>query len=66
MTTTKAVKASLLPDHVPGEAFAKSVTLPGGLIRLSDRSRGELFDLTDALLCADGPVRAPVDLNVGG
>ncbi|MGW2426011.1 NF041680 family putative transposase [Streptomyces sp. NPDC001709] len=24
----------------------------------------ELFDLTDALLCADGPVRAPVDLTL--
>lgn len=26
----------------------------------------ELFDLTDALLCADGPVREPVDLTLGG
>ncbi|WP_202919718.1 hypothetical protein [Streptomyces adustus] len=25
-----------------------------------------LFELTDALLCADGPVTSPVDLNHGG
>jgi hypothetical protein len=31
--------------------------------RLAAR-RDELFELTDALLCADGPVTAPVDLTL--
>lgn len=54
---------SLLPDRVPGEAFAKASRfredLSDGLTARGD----ELFDLADALLCADGPVTAPVDLT---
>lgn len=33
-------------------------------MRLPDRAGGELFELVDALLCADGPVTAPVGLTL--
>jgi hypothetical protein len=51
-----------LPDHVPGEAFAKASRFREDLFDCLSARGDELFDLTDALLCADGPVRAPVDL----
>lgn len=64
MTTTKAVKVSLLSDHVPGEAFAKASRFREDLFDCLTARGDELFDLTDALLCADGPARAPVDLTL--
>jgi hypothetical protein len=64
VTTTKAVKVSLLPDHVSGEAFAKASRFREDLFDCPTARGDELFDLTDALLCADGPVRAPVDLTL--
>ncbi|MFB6978496.1 NF041680 family putative transposase [Streptomyces scopuliridis] len=55
---------SSLPDHVPGEAFAKASRLREDLFDCLTVRGDELFDLTDALLCADGPVTAPVDLKL--
>lgn len=54
MTTTKAV-VSLLPDHVPGEAFTKASRCREDLFDCLTARGDELFDLTDASLCADGP-----------
>jgi hypothetical protein len=36
--------------------------LPGGLLRLPDRRADALFELTDALLCSDGPVKTLIGL----
>lgn len=63
MTTTKAVKVSVLPDHAPGEAFAKASRFREDLFDCLAARGDELFDLADALLCADGPVTSPVDLT---
>lgn len=43
-----------------GEAFAKASRFREDLFDCLSARGDELFDLTDALLCADGPVRAPV------
>lgn len=64
MTTTKAVKVSLLLDHVPGEALAKASCFREGSFDCLTARGDELFDLADALLCADGPATAPVDLTL--
>ncbi|GAA2263557.1 hypothetical protein GCM10010415_28850 [Streptomyces atrovirens] len=61
---TKAVKVSLLPDAGPGEAFAKASRFRDDLFDCLTARGDELFELVDALLCADGPVRAPVDLTL--
>ncbi len=61
MTTTKAVKVSLLPDHVPGEAFAKASRFREDLFDCLTVRGDELFELVDALLCADGPMSAAND-----
>lgn len=55
---------SLPPDHVPGEAFAKASRFREGLLDCPTTRGDELFDLADALLCADGPVTVPVDLTL--
>lgn len=55
---------SLLPDHVPGEAFAKASRFREDLFDCLTARGDELFDLADALLCANGPVTAPVDLTL--
>ncbi|MGW1786110.1 NF041680 family putative transposase [Streptomyces sp. NPDC002143] len=54
---------SLLPDHVPGEAFAKASRFRDDSFDCLTARGDELFDLADALLCVDGPVRTPVDLT---
>ncbi|MDT0616837.1 transposase, partial [Streptomyces sp. DSM 40712] len=55
---------SLLPEAVPGEAFAEASRFRDELYECLTVRGDELFELTDALLCADGPVRAPVDLTL--
>jgi hypothetical protein len=54
---TKAVKVSLLPDAGPGEAFAKASRFRDDLFDCLTARGDELFELVDALLCADGPGR---------
>jgi len=64
MTTTKAAEGELLPDHVPGKVFAKASRFRQDLFDCLTVRGDELFDLADALLCADGPVTTPVDLTL--
>ena len=61
---TKAVRVSLLPDAGPGEAFAQASRFREGLFDCLTVRGDELFELVDALLCADGPVTSPVDLTL--
>lgn len=48
----------------PGEAFAEASRFRGDFFSCLDAHRDELFELTDALLCADGRVMTPVDLTL--
>ncbi len=61
---TKAVRVSLLPDAGPGEAFAKASRFREDLFDCLTTRGDELFELVDALLCADGPVTSLVDLTL--
>jgi hypothetical protein len=54
-----------LPRHdVPQEAFAVVSRFRDDFFDCLSTRGDTLFELTDALLCADGPVRAPVDLTM--
>ncbi|MEV6765030.1 transposase [Streptomyces sp. NPDC051105] len=64
MTETKAVVASLPPDDVRPEAFAEASRFRGAFYACLSARRDELFELVDAVLCADGPVKTPVDLTL--
>jgi hypothetical protein len=61
---TKAVKVSPLPDAGPGEAFARASHFREDLFNCLTARGDELFELVDALLCADGPVASLVDLTL--
>lgn len=54
----------MLPGATPGGSIRSSVPLPENLFGCLTARGDELFELTDALLCADGPVSAPVDLTL--
>ncbi|MFE5870372.1 NF041680 family putative transposase [Streptomyces roseifaciens] len=60
----KAVSVSLPPNPASGEAFATASRFREDLFDSLTARGDELFELVDALLCADGPVRAPVDLTL--
>ncbi|WPO69145.1 NF041680 family putative transposase [Streptomyces sp. KN37] len=64
MTTTKAVKASLLPAAVRREAFAEASRFRGEFYECLTARRDALFELADAVLRADGAVKSPVDLTL--
>ncbi|MGW7314724.1 NF041680 family putative transposase [Streptomyces sp. NPDC054865] len=64
MTTTKAVRVSLLLDAVRREAFVEASRFRGEFYECLTARRDELFELVDALLCADGAVKSPVDLTL--
>ncbi|MFH9753051.1 transposase [Streptomyces griseus] len=64
MTKTKAVRVSLLLDAVRSEAFAEASRFLGEFYECVTARRDELFELVDAVLCADGPVKSPVDLTL--
>lgn len=64
MTSTKAVRVSLLPDAVRREAFAEASRFRGEFYECLTARRDELFELVDAVLCADGAVKSPVDLTL--
>lgn len=55
---------SLLPDAGPGEPFAKASVLKDDLFDCLTAHGDTLFELTDAFVCADGPVTTPVDLTL--
>ncbi|WUS43225.1 transposase [Streptomyces mirabilis] len=64
MTKTKAVRVSLLPVAVRREAFAEASRFRGEFYECLTARRDELFELADAVLCADGAVKSPVDLTL--
>ncbi|GHI75424.1 hypothetical protein Sspor_09850 [Streptomyces spororaveus] len=64
MTKTKAVRVSLLSDAVRREAFAEASRFRGEFYECLTARRDELFELVDAVLCADGAVKSPVDLTL--
>ncbi|MET7899904.1 transposase, partial [Streptomyces mirabilis] len=55
---------SLLPDAVRREAFAEASRFRGEFYECLTARRDELFELVDAVLCADGAVKSPVDLTL--
>lgn len=55
---------SLLPDDVRREALAEASRFRGEFYPCLTARRDELFELTGALLCANGPVKSPVDLTL--
>jgi hypothetical protein len=58
---TKAVTVSVLSDAVPREAFAEASRLRGEFYECLTARCDELFELVDAVLCAEGALRSPVD-----
>lgn len=62
MTKAKAVRVSLLSVAVRREAFAEASRFRGEFYECLTARRDELFGLVDAVLCADGAVKSPVDL----
>ncbi|ARZ72530.1 hypothetical protein SMD11_6954 [Streptomyces albireticuli] len=64
MITMKALMTSLLPDEARRGATGVASRFRGDLFDCLTARGDELFELTDALLCADGPVRTPVDLTL--
>lgn len=52
---------TLLQHDVRQEAFAEASRLRDDFHACLTGRRDVLFELTDALLCADGPVTSPVD-----
>ncbi|MYW04213.1 NF041680 family putative transposase [Streptomyces sp. SID3343] len=55
---------SLLHHDVRREPFAEASHFREDFFACLTARRDELFELMDALLCADGPVTAPVDLTL--
>ncbi|MYV97467.1 transposase, partial [Streptomyces sp. SID3343] len=55
---------SLLHHDVQREPFAEASHFREDFFACLTARRDELFKLMDALLCADGPVTAPVDLTL--
>ncbi|MER7577389.1 transposase, partial [Streptomyces sp. NPDC126514] len=55
---------SLLPDAVRREAFAEASRFRGEFYECLTARRDVLFELADAVLCADGAVKSPVDLTL--
>ena len=57
-------EVSLLPDAVRREAFAEASRFRQEFYECLTARHDELFELVDAVLCADGAVRSPVDLTL--
>nr|WP_157865063.1 hypothetical protein [Streptomyces prasinopilosus] len=57
MTKTKAMRVSLLPDVVRRAAFAEASRFWGEFYEFLIAWYDGLFELVDAVLCADGAVK---------
>jgi hypothetical protein len=64
VTKTKAVRVSLLPGAVRREALAEASRFRGEFYECLTARRDALFELSEAVLCADGAVKSPVDLTL--
>ncbi|MFF3341321.1 transposase [Streptomyces flavidovirens] len=58
------MRVSLLPEVVPGEAFAEASYFRDELYVCLTVRGDEFFELADAVLCAPGAVRSTVDLTL--
>lgn len=63
---TKAVGMSLLHDRVGHDGFAELSRFRGEFYSCLIKRADALFELADAVLCADGPVRSLVELSLVG
>ncbi|GAP52519.1 transposase is4 family protein, partial [Streptomyces azureus] len=66
MISAKAVGMSLLHHAVRQEPFAELSCFRGEFYSCLTRRSDALFELADAVLCADGPVRSLVELSLVG
>jgi hypothetical protein len=57
-------EGELLSDDVRREAFAEASRFRGEFSACLTKRRDELFELADAVLCGDGPVKFPVDVTL--
>ncbi len=57
-------EVGLLPDAVRREAFTEASRFRGEFYECLTARGDELFELVDAVLCADGAVKSPVDLTL--
>jgi hypothetical protein len=64
VTTTKAVRVSLLPEAAVGEAFAEASRFRDELYACPTVRGDELVELSDAVLCAPGAVHSAVELTL--
>lgn len=64
MTETKAVMVSVLAEGVRRQAFEEASRFRGEFYECLTVRRDGLSELVDAVLCADGPVKSPVDLTL--
>jgi hypothetical protein len=64
LISVKAVKMSLLLSRARRETLAEVSRFRGDFYACLTAQGDELFELADAVLCADGPVRSPVDLTL--
>lgn len=66
MTSAKAVAMSVLHDAVRQEPFAELSRFRDEFYSCLTRRADALFELADAVLCTDGPVRSLVELSLVG
>ena len=66
MSSTKAVRMSLLHRDVRQEALAELSRFRGEFHSCLTKRSDALFELADAVLCTDGPVRSLVELSLVG
>jgi hypothetical protein len=64
LTMTKAVRVSLLPEATVGEAFAEASRFRDEWYACLTVRGDELFELSDAVLCAPGAVHSAVELTL--
>ncbi|WUC39514.1 transposase [Streptomyces sp. NBC_00557] len=66
MSSTKAVRMSLLHRDARQEAWAELSCFRGEFYSCLTARSDALFELADAVLCGDGPVRSPAELSLVG
>lgn len=64
VNSAKAVKMTLYPSRPGREALAHVSRFRGDFFACLSARRDELFELTDTVLWADGPVKSPVDMTL--
>lgn len=65
-SSTKAVRTSLLHHDARPETLAQLSCFRGEFYSCLTARSDTLFELADAVLCGDGPVRSPAELSLVG